>query len=533
MSTLGRITNALISGVNENNISLATLNFDFSLLKFDAPKEFQPLGSALSGRRRREAEEGPHHRTARRLGVLFEDLIPSTPQLIEAFGKRISEVVQTPGVNDRGAPTHGPFEQYVGADGTTLWAAATSGIPAIGVYLLSCLLAHIWDAKEATALWVELVNQRRMEIENSSGVSTAALFAARQEISREDLARWDNSARSWLRSADKAKTFQKTQLRLIEKNVRLPLLSDTSTYNSVINVWRQAMLGIEALLGGSHISISDGSLFLAFFAWHLFPDLIVLEPEPQHVAFRDKLFPPGVRATVTREAAAPNMSGGLRWSLTLSHLKYYGDPVIASNKENFTRVTFQEFKLVVLGSLFHEWRISPRENVLVSQWFLRLWDVLRSVVSFGSDKICSQFGWLELLVDAARDLLAAKGPARQAHNQLVQFGYRKAENFLNDRSMSLAPFFGLCHPWQVAALSEENSWDCGIKYLRLMAQKLGLRDDKAVICYAIDGQVIRDAKNIKHVLIATAVPYRRPTMKRDSSGNTVFQDLRSRWFISR
>ncbi|PKY00123.1 hypothetical protein P168DRAFT_285633 [Aspergillus campestris IBT 28561] len=89
MSTFGRITNALVSEVNENNISLATLNFDFSLLKFDAPKEFQPLGSALSGRRRREAEEGLHYRTARRLGVLFEDLIPSTPKLIEAFGKRV------------------------------------------------------------------------------------------------------------------------------------------------------------------------------------------------------------------------------------------------------------------------------------------------------------------------------------------------------------------------------------------------------------------------------------------------------------
>ena len=75
--------------------------------------------------------------------------------------------MQTPEINPRSAPIHGPFEQFVGADGTTLWAAATSGIPAIGVYLLSCLLTRAWDAKEATALWVELVKQRQKEIQDA------------------------------------------------------------------------------------------------------------------------------------------------------------------------------------------------------------------------------------------------------------------------------------------------------------------------------------------------------------------------------
>ncbi|KAL3433950.1 hypothetical protein BDV09DRAFT_196312 [Aspergillus tetrazonus] len=167
--SIGRITNSILSGSNENNLSLATINFDFSLIKCAPPKEFEPLASALSGHRRRDAEE------------------------------RVSQIVQTPGINPRGNTTHGPFENFVDADGTTLWAAATSGISSIGVYLLSCILAQSWDSKQATALWVELVKQRQLEIEsayeNNHKVSISALFSARQDISREELARWGNSAR--------------------------------------------------------------------------------------------------------------------------------------------------------------------------------------------------------------------------------------------------------------------------------------------------------------------------------------------------
>lgn len=138
------------------------------------------------------------------------------------------------------APIYGPFGQFVGADGTTLWAAATSGIPAIGVYLLSCLLAWVWDAKEAIALWVKLVKQRQKEIqdayEQNHIVSASAMFVARQEISREDLSRWDKSARSWLHSADRTKVVQCDQLKVIIISLPLPLTAASSTYASVISV---------------------------------------------------------------------------------------------------------------------------------------------------------------------------------------------------------------------------------------------------------------------------------------------------------
>ena len=202
---------SLVSATNENYAALANVKFDFSLIKMEAPIEFNGIASALSYRRRVEAEEGPSHKTARRLGALFEDLVPSTPKLISAFGLRMSEIMNTSGVNAIGTGQHGPFEPYVGADGTTLWAAATSGIPALGVYLLSCLLARAWDAKTATAIWVELVAARKNEIkqglQNNNNISTSSVVGACQDITRNDLALWDSSARAWLRRADKAKQW--------------------------------------------------------------------------------------------------------------------------------------------------------------------------------------------------------------------------------------------------------------------------------------------------------------------------------------
>ena len=126
MSSLGRLTNSFLSATNENNLALANFNIDLALVKYGAPKEFSELGTALSVNRRRNAEHGPLHKTLRKLGCLFESIIPSTPKLIQAYGLRTSEIIQSPSINPKGSKSHGPFEQFVGADGASIWAAATS-----------------------------------------------------------------------------------------------------------------------------------------------------------------------------------------------------------------------------------------------------------------------------------------------------------------------------------------------------------------------------------------------------------------------
>ncbi|KAK1148253.1 hypothetical protein N8T08_010062 [Aspergillus melleus] len=533
MSSIGGIQNSLLSATNENNLQLASLKFDFSLLKFEAPPEFHRLGSLLSPHRKKDAEEGPFHVTARRLGALFEDIIPRTPLLVKAFGTRVSEIVETPGISPQGSTLHGPFENYVGADGTAVWAAVTSGFSSIGVCLLACLLARTWDAKHATALWVELVEQRKHEIEktfdDTNMVSPAALFSARQSISRYDLAQWDNSARSWLRSADKAKGFQITQLSLIQRNIHLPLPSNSTTYSSILQVWKQAMQGVEALLSGTPLLITDGTFLLAFSSWYLFPDILVLGQETKNICFRDKLFPQGGKATVGADTNLSSPSGGLHWSLAFSHLKFYGDPVLARNDRDFTRVTFQELKLVVLGSLFSSWRVSIRDHSSIAQWFVDIWSLLGK-----NPGMNDQLPWVAHMVEAAKALLITDDPEREKNSQLVQYGQRRAKSFLVDHPNSvLAPFFGLGNPLTIKGLSEHTDRDCGIEYLRYMAKKLSLEDDSTFICYTLGTKKSNHGNIIAtDVQIATAIPSLRVSRKRGADGSNVSYPVHARWLLA-
>lgn len=99
MSSIGRITPSLVSGTVENTLALANFNFDFTLVKVEVPPEYQGLRNALSKRRVENAEQGPLHRTARKLGALFEQIIPPIKTLIKAYGIRVSEISRLCGVD--------------------------------------------------------------------------------------------------------------------------------------------------------------------------------------------------------------------------------------------------------------------------------------------------------------------------------------------------------------------------------------------------------------------------------------------------
>src|SRR5438045_3414225 len=163
--SIGRWTNTLVAGINENSLSLANFNFDFCVIKVTAPDEYAALGEGMSAKRRHDAENGILHQTARFLGALFSQLIPSTPSLHRSFGIRASEITQAPGANPRGSPNDGPFKDWVGLDAASIWACATSGPASISVVLLACMLARkISDPKVSVSLWVELISMRQAEI---------------------------------------------------------------------------------------------------------------------------------------------------------------------------------------------------------------------------------------------------------------------------------------------------------------------------------------------------------------------------------
>jgi len=164
MALTSKFMASMLTIPNELTIAAANFNFDFSLMKVDAPKEFHGVRDALSRHRRSEAEDGQPHVTARRLGALFEALVPPIPHLLAAYGTRVSEISSCVTKESSTLGNTGPFSPQAGPDGTNIWAAATSGKGALAMHLLACMLSRMWKSHEATSIWVELIDQRRQEI---------------------------------------------------------------------------------------------------------------------------------------------------------------------------------------------------------------------------------------------------------------------------------------------------------------------------------------------------------------------------------
>jgi len=92
MASVGKFIGSLTSVSNEVTLVVAQFNMDFTLMKVEARQEYQGLGSALAPSRREQAEAGLPHTTARKLGALFEHIIPDTPRLYRVYGQRSSDL---------------------------------------------------------------------------------------------------------------------------------------------------------------------------------------------------------------------------------------------------------------------------------------------------------------------------------------------------------------------------------------------------------------------------------------------------------
>lgn len=203
---------------------------------------------------------------------------------------------------------------------------------------------------------MELVGERKkdlLEISDASQINgMAARVAAQQDISRTELANWDASARAWLLSADEVKIRESTQLKLITKNCGMFVSSLGGTYASVIDVWTTAMSSLQNLILGMPHRISKGALLVGLSSWHIYPDLNVVGPTT-HVRFDDLLVGAGGVITIGLQSASPEIDNGVGWSLSLSHLRYYGDPVkvMTSTGADSQRISMEELHLVALGSM--------------------------------------------------------------------------------------------------------------------------------------------------------------------------------------
>ncbi|ERF68077.1 hypothetical protein EPUS_08513 [Endocarpon pusillum Z07020] len=434
MASLAKVQASLVSP--ELNLSLATCNFDFSLFRVAAPVEYNELGVALSNKRRKVAEEGSSHKTARKLGSLFASTLPKTPRLIKVYGLRTSEISNSSNVNPKRDKTYGAFEEYIGIDGTTIWAAATSGPEAIAVHLLACILARQFPAAEATAIWDELVAERKKHLEESAQAgSFQDAMAASLSVSKEDLFEWDSGARAWLRAADEAEPTKKRQkqLMLILDNISVPVNNEHRVYDSVVRAWTSAMRAMDEMIAGSPYSIQDGAIVLALSAWHIYPDMIVFgENYSKKVDQKDELVHPGGVLTLGLDSKQEE-DRGVYWSLALAHLRYYGDPVMSKHclTSDSARLSMDQLLQVALGSVFRYWGVKMpnvyKAAKLITLMHLCYQNGLPRTSRDRDDNEDVPFHhtqWMTLLGKAASDFLSAADD-KELYRRLVGLGLRR------------------------------------------------------------------------------------------------------------
>ncbi|KAK4182282.1 hypothetical protein QBC35DRAFT_468206 [Podospora australis] len=418
-STVGRFTASIFSPTQETTLALASLNFDFSLFKVQAPDEYLTLGSCLSEERRNLAEAGSHHVTAQPMASESQEIAKSVTATLGPDSPALKSVL-----GDK-----------LGIDGTSIWAAATSGNEALCVQLLACMLARFWSPQEAISIWAEIVESRKQEMsEKNAGFEYSELAAMNTILSREQLAEWDSSARAWLRTADKCKMKEQTQLRLIIDNLDATVSPSSGTYESVVEAWISSMKVVDNLVEGIPQSIHEVAALIGISSWHLYPDMVVYQAGPHEIQQRDPLMRQGGLLTVGLDSS-PTSSQGVSWALPLAKLRYYGNPVVVRRSFDLhnQHVSFEQLALVILGGLAKVWPEDDGDRLTtICTYYKKLWNWMQKI-SFVDhpNQIAVKPLWAKHLAYAASKFLTLDKEPRQSAVRLMEFGLRRCSGFLS------------------------------------------------------------------------------------------------------
>ena len=261
---------------------------------------------------------------------------------------------------------------------------------------------------------------------------------------------------------------------------------------------------MEALLNNSPIAMPSGDIFLALSSWHIYPDLNVLEASKM-VRQADPLVPENGILTIGMQQplSSSTQSNGLRWSLPLAHLRFYGDPVTRTaviRKEGF-RLHLAEFQMAVLGSLLGGWRVPDRQLERAIKWVARISKTVISVIP--KDFTMTEKSFLAILGRAADSFLDSVELERKINVQLLSLG-RKCPDFLGRPSI---PFFGLCEVQRVLDMTRSTEYK--LKTMRSLAAATNMGWDRVIIRYMNDETGMEE--------YASAVAQERSVGKRTTS----------------
>ena len=478
-------------------LALANINFDFSLLKLEPPAEFTAIGSALSTARRTAAEDGVMHSTFRKLAALFTSDLPKTPNLTKAYGERSSEIAASyQSSKETSKRKLGPFQEWSGLDATSVWAAATSGGVAIQIHLLACMLARLWTPLEATAIWVEFIEEKkhRLDTKLDDGVNLQQALASNVSLTRSNFADLDASTRAYLATADEVKSRQHTALNLAITNTTTPMSTAPSLFDNVFSTWTSAMIAMEQVLEGVPCAIRDGSVLLGFSAWHLYPDLYILSTTALLADFDDPVVKGGGLVTIGMSTKSSEQNLGIEWSLPLARMRSYGDPVVATHllQDSSSKITMEEVMLVAFGSLMSLWKVKAGDFQKIAELMVLLYDAIdlsfqNTILNFEETKNMKQkFQYLSMLRKPAERIVEpSNSPESKNSRTLMNFGLRRSKVFLAEDQTQTSPvLFGLRNPHRL--IRQLKTPQERLTLLRKVASEMNAEHGSLLIRYSIN-----------------------------------------------
>ena len=225
----------------------------------------------------------------------------------------------------------------------------------------------------------------------------------------------------------------------VAKKVNLPIGSRKQVYSGVTEAWKTALETVDKIIDGIPYSVvRDGVVLAALSAWHLYPDIVVLGSPNEEVLQHDDLIAPGGIVTIGLTGNDSEQGKGVHWSLSLSHLRYYGPPVIVSRAINTVsgRMSLMELTQTILGAVIGSWGLERTKIDETIDMLLLIEEKIRSKIgTMRLSHITTSLingSWIKFHAEAAAIYRNSTNEDRKTCQTSIYRGYRHWK-FLTDR----------------------------------------------------------------------------------------------------
>ncbi|KAJ6278945.1 hypothetical protein J3E71DRAFT_223776 [Bipolaris maydis] len=229
---------------------------------------------------------------------------------------------------------------------------------------------------------------------------------------------------------------------------------------------------MNKLVSGEPQAVQNGAALLGLSAWHVYPDMSVYNSAPIEIKMEDPCVTKGgiLSLGVSRRPISSNEEGGVRWSLSLSHLRHYGRPVdVTRGLEADARLTWSQFKLVVFAALLERWRLQGTRDDTIARLFTSL--PQHSDAHPFLDK--SDVNMFKFLKDSAAAYIKREIAAESLDHKLIQLGRRRSRQFIPGRLITYEQYNPLVYSFNSRrSFSVLKDTEATISYLRYVARRL-------------------------------------------------------------